>query len=150
MATEAPEARPRRTWWKKLGCLTALLVVGSFFLYTFASFDILPKRAFSRAHEHIRAGQSLRAAAGVLLELMESPGLFEVFQLTPEGERQVLLSRSQSPSQRPSAEALAARIDRSRPVQVWMSTVNLSGLFTIVLDTDGTVREVSKIDGHIK
>jgi predicted lipid-binding transport protein (Tim44 family) len=59
MATAAPEARPRRTWGKKLGCLTALLVVGFFMLYTFASFDILPRRAFGRAHERIRTGQSL-------------------------------------------------------------------------------------------
>jgi hypothetical protein len=31
-----------------------------------------------------------------------------------------------------------------------MSTLNLSGLFTVALDADGTVREVSKIDGFIK
>jgi hypothetical protein len=146
----APVGCPRKAWWKRPGCLLALLVVGSLFLYTFASFDILPKRAFSRAHERIRGGQPIRETASVLLELMESPGLFEVFQVTPEGRRQVLLSRSQSPSERPSAEALAARIDRSRPVLVWMSTVNLSGTFTVVVDLDGTVREVSRIDGHIK
>jgi len=81
---------------------------------------------------------------------MDSPGLFDVSQLRPGGEKQVLLSRGQSPSERPSAEALAARIDRSRPVQVRVSTVNLSGLFTIALEADGTVREVSKIDGYIK
>jgi hypothetical protein len=150
MATTPVEARPRRSWLKRLGCLTALVVVGSCFLYTFASFDAVPKRAFSRAHEQLRPGLSLPGAAGVLEELIESPGLFEVFQRGPAGERQVLLSRSQSPSERPSADALVARIDRSRPVYVWMSTVNLSGQFTVLLDADGTVREVSKIDGYVK
>jgi hypothetical protein len=114
------------------------------------SLDFLPKRAFGRAHERVQAGQSLTEAAGVLLELMGSPGFFEVFQLAPDGEKRVLLSRSQSPSERPSAETLAARIDRTRPVQVRMSTVNLSGLFTIALNSDGTVREVSRIDGYVK
>jgi hypothetical protein len=150
MVAATPEVRPRRAWWEKLGCVAVLLAVGSFFIHTFASFDILPKRAFERAHERLRAGQPLGEATGVLLELMESRGLFEVSQVTREGERQVLLSRSQSPSERPSAEALAARVDRGRPIYVRMSTFNLSGLFTIELDPDGRVREVSKIDGYVK
>jgi hypothetical protein len=142
-----PRTRPPWSWRKRLGCLAALLLVGSFMLYSFASFDILPKRAFGRAHERLRAGQSLPEAAGVLLELMESPGHFTVFQVMPDGQREYLLERGSS---RPTPEALAARIDRSRPVWVRMSTLNLSGLFTVALDADGTVREVSKIDGFIK
>jgi hypothetical protein len=67
--------------------------------------------------------------------------------VTPDVEREFLLSQG---SPRPTAEALAARIDRSRPVWVRISTVNLSGLFTIALNPDGTVREVSKIDGYVK
>ncbi len=146
MGTATPEAR--RTSGRKLGCLTAVLVVGSIAFYAVASFDFLPRRAFSRAHERIRAGQSLPEAAGVLLALMQSRGFFEVSQTAPGGEKRVLLSRGER--ERPSAEALAARIDRGLPIQVRMITANLSGRFTIALEADGTVREVSTIDGYVK
>ncbi len=145
-----PRPRPPWSWGKRLGCLATLLVVGSFVLYTLASFDILPRRAYGWAHDRLRPGQSLTEAAAVLLELMESPGLFEIFQVTPGGDKRVLLARGQSAAERGSAEALAARIDRGQLVQVRMSTVNLSGLFTIALNSDGTVREVSRIDGYVK
>jgi len=147
MTAPLPEPRPRRFWRRGLGCLAVLLAVGSFMLYTFASLEILPPRAFHRAHERLRAGQSLPEAAGVLLELVESRGHFTVFQVTPDGKQELLLWRR---SPRPTAEALAARIDRGRPVWVGMSTLYLSGLFTIALEPDGRVREVSRIDGYIK
>jgi hypothetical protein len=130
-----------------MGCLAALAVVGSFLLYSLASIDLLPRRAYGRAHEGLRAGQSLLEASRVLLELMESAGPFTVFQVTADGQREYLLERG---SALPSAEALAARIDRARPLWVRMSTLNLSGLFTVAFDADGTVREVSKIDGYVK
>ena len=142
-----PRTRPPRSWGKRLGCLAALLVVGSLMLYTFASLEILPPRAFHRAHERLQPGQSLPEATGVLLELMESRGHFTVFQVTRDGKQEFLLSRG---SPLPTAEALAARIDSSRQVWVRMSTLQLSGLFTIALEPDGRVREVSRIDGYVK
>ncbi len=147
MAGPMPEQRAPRPWRRGLGCLAALLAVGSFVLYTFTSLEFFPPRAFHRAHERLRAGQSLQEVTGVLLELMRSHGNFAVFQVTAEGGTEFLLT---SGSPRPTAEALAARIDRARPVRVRMSTFTLSGLFTIVLEADGRVREVSRIDGYVK
>jgi hypothetical protein len=68
----------------------------------------------------------------------------------PDGARQELLSTSEARLERPSAATLEARIARGEALHVWMGTFNLSGQFVILLDADGTVREVSKIDGHIK
>jgi hypothetical protein len=147
MTTPLPEPRPVRPLRRGLGCLAALVAVASLMLYLFASLEILPPRAFHRAHERLRAGQSLPEAAGVLLELFGSHGHFTVFQVTPEGKQEFLLSRG---SPLPTAETLAGRIDPSRPVWVRMSTLQLSGLFTIALEPDGSVREVSRIDGYIK
>jgi hypothetical protein len=147
MTTPLPEQPARGPRRKGLGCLAALLVLASFLVYTFASLEIFPPRAFHRAHERLRAGQSLPEAAGVLLELMESQGHFTVSQPTDDGKQEPLLTRG---SALPTAEALAARIDRSRPVWVRMSTIHLSGLFTVLMEADGTVREVSKIDGYVK
>jgi hypothetical protein len=142
-----PRTRPPRSRGKTLGCLAALLLVGSYMLYTFASLEIFPPREFHRAHERIRAGQSVQEMTDVLLELTQTRGNFTVYQKTPDGTMEFLLLRG---SPRPTAEALAVRIDRARPVWVRMSTFQLSGLFTIALDADGTVREVSRIDGYVK
>ena len=64
--------------------------------------------------------------------------------------RQELLSSSQARSGPPSPVALEARIARGEALHVWMGTFDLSGQFVILLDADGTVREVSKIDGYVK
>ena len=152
MATETPEARPRRAWGKPLGCLTALAAIGAFYLYTWASMDILPGRAFSRAHDQIRPGLPPREVARVLTELVSRRGRgnFVVALISPDGARQELLSSSQARSERPSAATLEARIARGEALHIWMGTFNLSGQFVILLDPDGAVREVSKIDGYIK
>jgi hypothetical protein len=152
MATAAPEARPRRAWGKPLGCLAALAAIGAFYAYMWASMDILPGRAFRRAHDQIRPGLPLREVARVLTDLVATSGRgnFVVSQIGPDGARQELLSSTQARSGRPSAATLEARIARGEAVQVWMGTFNLSGQFVILLDADGTVREVSKIDGYVK
>ena len=46
--------------------------------------------------------------------------------------------------------ALAARIARGEPLHVWMGTFNLSGQFVVLLNADGSVLDVSKIDGYVK
>jgi hypothetical protein len=152
MATGTPEARPRRAWKKPLGCLTALAAIGAFYLYMFVSMDILPGRAFSRARDQIRPGLPPREVARVLTELVSSHGRgnFVVTVVGPDGARQELLSTSQARSERPSASTLEARIARGEALHVRMGTFNLSGQFVILLNADGTVLEVSKIDGFIK
>jgi len=152
MATETPEARPRRAWRKPLGCLAVLAAIVAFYAYMWASMDILPGRAFRRAHDEIRPGLPLREVARVLTDLVATSGRgnFVVSLVGPEGARQELLSTSQARSQRPLAAAAEARMAGAEALHVWMGTFNLSGQFVILLDADGTVREVSKIDGYVK
>jgi hypothetical protein len=148
----APEARPRRGWGKPLGCLTALAAIGAFYAYMWASMDILPGRAFSRAHDQIRPGLPLREVARVLTDLVATSGRgnFVVSLVGPDGKRQEVLSTSRARSERPSAAALEARMAGAEALHVWMGTFNLSGQFVILLNADGTVREASKVDGYIK
>jgi hypothetical protein len=95
MATAAPEARPRRAWGKPLGCLAALAAIGAFYAYMWASMDILPGRAFRRAHDQIRPGLPLREVARVLTDLVATSGRgnFVVSQIGPDGARQELRRR---------------------------------------------------------
>jgi hypothetical protein len=134
-----------------VGCLAALLIVGGLMLHTFASFDYLPARAFHAVHDRLRPGLPQQEAAAILLELMDtSGGNFEVLQVAPDGQKRVLVAKYQKRSERPSAAALASNVDHREPIGVWMGTFNLSGRFVILLDADGRVREVSKIDGYVK
>jgi hypothetical protein len=152
MATALPEPRPRRAWRKPLGCLAALAAIGAFVVYTWASMDILPGRAFSRAHDQIRPGLPTREVARVLTELVSAHGQgnFVVSRVGADGERQEVLSTSRARSERPSATALEARTAGAEALHVRMSTFNLSGQFVILLNPDGSVLDVSKIDGYVK
>jgi hypothetical protein len=117
-----------------------------------ASMDILPGRAFSRAHDQIRPGLPAREVARVLADLVAKSGRgnFVVSVVGPDGERQEVLSTSRARSERPSAAALEARMAGAEALHVWMGTFNLSGQFVVLLKPDGSVLDVSKVDGYIK
>jgi hypothetical protein len=153
MATEVPEV-PKRQGCRKpsISCLAVLLICMGGCLYMFVSGEIIPGRAFNRTHGRLQPGLPVRAALGILEEFVKShgSGIVEVYQITPEGRRAVLLPVEGHEPERPDLEAVASRIDRSQPIQVWMSTFYTSGRFSIVLDSDGVVREVSEISGHVK
>jgi hypothetical protein len=152
MATALPEPRPGRRWGKPLGCLAVLAALGGFSIYMWASMDILPGRAFSRAHDQIRPGLPAREVARVLADLVAKSGRgnFVVSVVGPDGERQEVLSTSRARSERPSAAALEARMAGAEALHVWMGTFNLSGQFVVLLKPDGSVLDVSKVDGYIK
>ena len=152
MASAAPEAGRRGAWKKPLGCLAVLAAIVAFYAYMSASMDILPGRAFSRAHDQIRPGLPRQEVARVLTDLVAKSGRgnFVVSLVGPDGARQEVLSTSRARSERPSAAALEARIAQAEALHVWMGTFNLSGQFVILLKPDGSVLEVSKIDGYVK
>jgi hypothetical protein len=152
MTTASPEGHPRRAWRKPLGCLAALAALGAFYVYMWASMDVLPGRAFRRAHDQIRPGLPPREVARVLAELVAASGRgnFVVSRVGPDGAREELLSTSRARSELPSAAALEARMARAEALHVWMGTFNLSGQFVVLLNADGSVLDVSKIDGYVK
>jgi hypothetical protein len=152
MATALPEPRARRAWGKPLGCLAVLAALGGFYVYMWASMDVLPSRAFRRAHDQIRPGLPAREVARVLADLVAQSGRgnFVVSVVGPDGGRQEVLSTSRARSERPSAAAVEARMARAEALHVWMGTFNLSGQFVILLNADGSVLEASQIDGYVK
>jgi hypothetical protein len=135
-----------------LGCLAALAALGGFYVYMWASMDILPGRAFSRAHDQIRPGLPRQEVARVLTDLVANGGRgnFVVSLVGPDGERQEVLSTSRARSEPPSAAALEAGMARAEALHVWMGTFSLSGQFVVLLNPDGSVLGVSKIDGYVK